>query len=138
MKAKLRSVLQGPFGRYLIVGVSVYIFEIIIIVIAQKMGANAIVAVAIAFWLGLVTSFLLQKIFTFRDKRMHHKVLLPQVIAVTLLVLFNFGFTLLMTKLLSHLLPATIVRTLALGITTIWNFYLYKMRIFKSSEELVY
>jgi len=50
-------------------------------------------------------------------------------------VLFNFGFTLALTKLLEHVLPAVVTRTLAVGMTTLWNFYLYKTRIFKSADE---
>jgi hypothetical protein len=53
--------------------------------------------------------------------------------ATVLLVLFNFGFTIAVTKLLANILPAVISRTLALLTTTIWNFYLYRTRIFKNS-----
>ena len=77
-------------------------------------------------------SFILTKFVTFRDKRTHHRVLLPQIIAMSLLVLFNFGFTLLVTQLLAHVVPAVVSRTVALGITTIWNFYLYRTHIFKT------
>jgi putative flippase GtrA len=134
MLAKLQALLSRPFGRYLVVGGSVYLFELIVIVVAQQLGASAVIAVGLSFWLGLITSFLLTKLFTFGDKRMHHRVLLPQLIMMTLLVLFNFGFTLLVAKLLTHVLPAVVSRTLALGITTIWNFYLYKTHIFKQDE----
>lgn len=127
--------LSPHMRRYLIVGVSVYLFELLVIVIALKGGASNVVAVGISFWLGLMVSFFLQKLVTFGDKRMHHRILLPQLIAVTLLVLFNFGFTLLVTKLLQSLLSAVITRTLALGITTIWNFYLYKTRIFTTDAR---
>jgi putative flippase GtrA len=128
----LRQKLQGPTGRYLVVGVSVYVFELVVIYVAQMLGASSLIAVGLSFWLGLMVSFVLQKFFTFGDKRVHHKVLLPQIIAVTLLVLFNFGFTLLVTQLTATFVPAVVSRTLALGITTIWNFYLYKTRIFKA------
>jgi putative flippase GtrA len=138
MKYKLADFKQKPGFRYLVVGVSVYILELIIIFVAQAFGASAVVAVALSFWLGLLVSFALQKIVTFDDKRLHHQVLLPQILAFSLLVLFNFGFTILMTKLLAHVIPAVIIRTIALGITTIWNFYLYKTRIFKSQENFVY
>lgn len=121
--------------RYLIVGVSVYLFELLVIVIALRAGASNVWAVGISFWAGLVVSFFLQKLVTFGDKRMHHRILLPQLVAVTLLVLFNFGFTLLVTKLSQPLVPAVVSRTLALGITTLWNFYLYKTRIFTNSAE---
>jgi putative flippase GtrA len=138
MKAKLKTALRGPFGRYLVIGVSVYAFELVIIVVAQALGASTLIAVGLSFWLGLMVSFLLQKLVTFRDHRMHHRVVLSQLAAVTGLVIFNFGFTLLVAELLRNLLPAVVSRTLALGVTTIWNFYLYRTRIFKTSDELVY
>jgi putative flippase GtrA len=134
MKAKLRVLLQQPGYRYLVVGVSVYIFELLVIVAAQRLGAGAVLAVGLSFWLGLLVSFGLQKAVTFSDRRTHHRVLLPQIAAFSLLVLFNFGFTLLVTKLLSPPVPAVITRTIALGITTFWNFYLYKTRIFLKPE----
>lgn len=130
--------LSPEFKRYLIIGVSVYIFELLVIVVAQKMGASAVAAVGISFWLGLFLSFLLQKIVTFGDKRMHHKILIPQIIAYTLLVIFNFGFTILVTKLLQSFVPAVITRTVALGITTLWNFYLYKTKIFQNEPKNIY
>lgn len=129
---KLLGRLSPHMRRYLVVGVSVYLFELVVIVIALRAGASNVWAVGISFWSGLLVSFFLQKLVTFGDKRMHHRILLPQLVAVTLLVLFNFGFTLLVTKITQHLVPAVVSRTVALGITTIWNFYLYKTRIFTS------
>lgn len=138
MLTLIRTLLKKPFYRYLIIGGSVYLLEIAVILVAQHQGASSVVAVGIAFWVGLVVSFLLQKLVTFSDKRVHHKILIPQVLAFSALVLFNFGFTILVTKLLASVMPAAITRTLALGITTIWNFYLYKTKIFKTDESPVY
>ena len=138
MKFKLDALKQPRVKSYLIVGVSVYLLELITIFVAQALGASAVVAVGLSFWLGLSVSFILQKFVTFGDKRLHHRILIPQVIAFSLLVLFNFGFTIGMTKLLASIIPAVVIRTLALGVTTIWNFYLYKTRIFKSSDNPVY
>lgn len=134
----IQELMKKPGMRYLLVGGSVYLLELVVIVLAQHWGATAVEAVGIAFFVGLVVSFLLQKLFTFSDKRTHHRILIPQIVAVTLLVLFNFGFSLLVTKLLQNHLPAVVTRTLALGITTIWNFYLYKTRIFHNPGEPVY
>lgn len=134
----LRDLVATRSRRYLFIGGSVYLLELIVIVVAQWLGASAVFAVALGFWIGLLTSFGLQKIVTFGDKRLHHQVLLPQFIAYCLLVLFNFGFTVLIAKLLANLIPAVIIRTIALAITTIWNYYLYKTRIFKSDSSIVY
>ena len=133
----LKTLLKRPGYRYLIVGGSVYAFELLVIVAAQALGASAVVAVGLSFWLGLIVSFALQKVVTFGDKRTHRKILLPQLAAFSLLVLFNFGFTIAVTKLLANTVPAVVCRTIALGITTVWNFYLYKTQIFKSPDETV-
>lgn len=124
--------------RYLIIGVSVYLFELVVIVVAQLLGAKAVVAVGISFWLGLIASFTLQKFVTFGDKRVHHKVLIPQLLAFSLLVLWNFLFTIGVTAALAGIVAPTITRTIALAITTIWNFYLYKTRIFRTEDNPVY
>lgn len=134
MIAKLKNYLERPLHRYIIIGGTVYCFELIVIVIAQMLGAGPVLAVGLSFWLGLIVSFALQKLVAFSDKRLHHKVLLPQIIAFSLLVLFNFFFTLIVTDVLSPAVPAVVSRTIALGITTIWNFYIYKTRIFKSPK----
>ena len=125
------EILKRPGVRYVIVGGCTYAFELAVIVVAQHEGMSAVWSVALSFWLGLLVSFILQKLITFGDRRVHHKVVLPQLGAFSALVLFNFGFTVLMTKLFQHVMPVVAVRTLALGITTIWNFYLYKTRIFR-------
>ena len=135
MRPEGKPWLKRSLQRYVVVGGSVYVIEIAVITVAQWLGASPVLAVALAFWIGLLVSFGLQKIVTFRDKRTHNRILLSQFAVFGLLVLFNFGFTLLMTRILSHLLPTVVIRTIALGITTIWNFYLYKTRIFKISDE---
>jgi len=137
MLSRLPTFLRQHGSRYLMVGVSVYALELLVIVVAQYLGASAVLAVGLSFWIGLIISFVLQKVVTFGDKRTKHQVLVPQLAAFSLLVLFNFGFTILVTKLLISLMPAVITRTLALGMTTVWNFYLYKTRIFKLDDPVL-
>ncbi len=131
---RLRALAAKPFHRYLVIGGTVYVFELTVIVLVQWLGASPVWAVAISYTLGTLVSFFLQKLVTFGDKRMHHRILLPQLIATTVLVLWNFGFSVLLAGLLSQRLPTVVIRTLALGVTTIWNFYLYKTRIFKPHD----
>ena len=128
----------SPLKRYIIVGVLIYIFELLVIVTAQALDANSVLAISISFWSGLIVSFFLQKFVTFGDRRTKHRIIIGQIGAFSLLVLFNFGFTLLIAKLLETTLPAIVIRTLALAVTTLWNFYLYRTKIFKGSEGAVY
>jgi len=133
-----KNWLARSSHRYLIIGVSIYALELAVILAAQSFGASAVAAVGLSFWIGLSVSFLLQKLVTFGDKRLHRRILLPQILAFSALVLFNFGFTILITRLVTPPVPAVIARTVALAATTIWNFYLYKTRIFKTNESAVY
>lgn len=137
MMSKLPARLSPHVRRYIIIGGSVYLFELVVIAGVQWLGGSGLFAVALSFWLGLFVAFGLQKLVTFGDKRLHHKVLLVQATAFTALVLFNFGFTLLATKLLSPWLPAIAARTIALGTSTLWNYYLYKTRIFKIQDKIL-
>jgi putative flippase GtrA len=75
---KIKELLRRPGYRYLIIGGSVYAFELIVIVIAQQFGASAPWAVAISFCAGTLVSFFLQKLITFDDKRMHHRILIME------------------------------------------------------------
>lgn len=138
MKHRFETLLKRPFVRYLIVGGSVYLLELGVILLAQAAGARPVTAVAVAFWTGLVVSFVLQKFVTFGDKRTHHQIVLRQIMAVSLLVVWNFIFTVMVTKLLVDQMPATITRTIALAITTLWNFYLYRTSIFRKPENPIY
>ncbi len=133
MKEAYTALLSRPFVRYLLVGGSAYVLELVVIVIARAKGVSNVTAVALSFGVGLVYSFGLQKFFSFGDKRTHRKVLVRQIIMTSVLVVFNFIFTLVVTALLQHMLPAVVTRTIAIGATTIWNFYLYKTRVFATA-----
>lgn len=138
MKRQVAALLERRFARYLIIGGSIYILELLVIIVGQRVGLSPVPAVALAFWVGLVVSFILQKFVTFSDHRTHHKIVLKQLLAVSLLVIWNFLFTVGVTKLLVHHAPPTVTRTVALLITTLWNFYLYKTSIFREPENPVY
>ena len=134
---KKLTKLSPEFKRYVVIGLSVYAFELAVIVIAQQEGASAVAAVGLSFWLGLFLSFGLQKFVTFGDKRTHRQVLIPQFVAFAVLVLFNFGFTLLVAHIFANVWPAWISRSLALAATTLWNFYLYRTRIFSLGRGVI-
>lgn len=127
-----KRILAKPSVRYVLVGGSAYVIEVAIIVLVQRAHGTSIEAVALSYCVGLVYTFILQKFFSFGDKRTHHTVLLPQILMITALVIFNFIFTVALTALLQHTLPAIVTRTIAIGITVMWNYYLYKAHIFKT------
>lgn len=136
MTVWLRSKANLATYRYLAVGLGVYLIELCVIFIAQASGGSDLFAVGLSFWIGLIVSFILQKFVTFRDSRTQSKIVLFQIAAVVALVLFNFAFTLICTSLLASVLPVFIIRGGAIAVTTMWNFYLYKSRIFRGQKLL--
>jgi hypothetical protein len=56
---KLLANLKPEFKSYLVIGVSVYSFELIVIFVALNRGTGGVVAVGLSFWLGLIVSFIL-------------------------------------------------------------------------------
>lgn len=137
IKTKIQQYSQKTLHRYLVIGGSVYVFEVLIILLAQKLGATPVTAVGIGFWVGLVVSFLLTKFVTFSDKRKSTKVVASQALAYGALVLFNFLFTILVAKIFENIFPAVVSRTISLAITTIWNYFLYKKHIFSKYTEIM-
>jgi len=137
LKTKIKKYTQNTLHRYLVIGGSVYLLEMLIILLAQRLGASAVLAVGIGFWVGLVVSFLLTKFVTFSDKRKNTKVVLAQSLAYGALVIFNFLFALLVAKIFLNILPAVVSRTISVVITTIWNYFLYKKHIFTSYTEIM-
>lgn len=119
------------------VGLAVYFIEVVVIFVSQKFGAGTVMAVAVSYWVGFLISFLLQKFLTFSDKRTHRSVLLPQIVAYALLVIFNFAFTIVMTKIFEKNLSAIAIRSITLFITAMWNYYIFKTSIFKINDNSV-
>lgn len=127
----IRQVKTSTLLRYIIVGGTSYARELtVLLLLVHVFHFNTTLAVSIGFWLGLVISFLLQKFLAFKNTDTHARRLTIQTVYYALLVLFNYGFTLLFVHLLEPFIDLSIARTLALIITTAWNYIIYKKVIF--------
>ena len=115
---------------YGVVGVASYVVELsLILFLSYAVHVDQTLSVAVAFWVGLLVSFLLQKMITFRSDNYTHTTK-RQFFFYGALVLFNYLFTVGFVYVFSNL-DVTITRTIALIITTIWNYLLYRKVIFK-------
>lgn len=125
-----RSLANKTVVRYVIAGGLSYAIELfLIILLARSFGLSDSTSVAIAFWFGLTIAFVLQKLFAFKDKAA--KFATSQAALYTVLVMFNYLFTVSLVFMLSNLMDVAISRTIALLITTVWNYFIYKKVIFK-------
>jgi len=126
------KLLKSPLIRYLAVGVSAYIFEMLTLYTLKHSGFDSVHAVAISFWAGLIVAFVLQKFIAFKDRRRHHKVILKQASIYLALVFVNYSFTLITVHSFKSIADVYVIRTVVIAITTVWNFAVYRI-IFKNN-----
>ena len=127
----IQHIKTSTLLRYIIVGGTSYAIELAaLLLLVHVLHFNTTLAVSVGFWLGLVISFLLQKFLAFKNTDTRARRLTIQTVYYALLVLFNYGFTLLFVHLLEPFIDLSIARTLALIITTAWNYVIYKKVIF--------
>ncbi|HEY8886538.1 MAG TPA: GtrA family protein [Candidatus Microsaccharimonas sp.] len=131
----LRKLAQHQIIRYLFIGGFSYVIEILILfTLNHVLHFSPTISVAISFWVGFVVAYVLQKIVTFQNKEKSRHAIAKQLVGYSLLVLWNYGFTLLVVELFQNNLPVVVLRTIVIAITTIWNYALYKI-LFKVSSK---
>lgn len=125
----------NSMSRYILVGGLSFAIELgFLAAFKYLLDLSVSLSVAIAFWIGLLASFSLQKLLAFQDHRKSAKVVTRQVILYAALVLFNYVFTLALVSLSPPEL-FLITRTVALIVTTLWNYVVYKYLIFSPSPK---
>lgn len=130
-----RKLAQHQIIRYLFIGGLSYVIEIsILFTLNRTVHLQPTISVAISFWVGFIVAYILQKIVTFQNKEKSRPVIAKQLVGYSLLVLWNYGFTLLVVELFQNNLPVVALRTAVIIITTIWNYALYKI-LFKVSPQ---
>jgi len=132
VKNSIRKIAGLSSTRYLLAGGVSYFIEIsALYAFVIFANTSTITATAISFWIGLIVSFLIQKTYTFKNRSTTKKETSRQIVLYCMLVAFNYVFTILFVYVL-HEYEVGVIRTIALIITTLWNFYIYKRFIFRS------
>lgn len=131
----LKKYLSKQHVRYLLVGGLAYILELTILFCLHKfVGLSATLATAIAFWVSIFTSFVLQKVLSFKNLDKKVTVISKQFFIYAALILFNYIFTIAVVSIFPERM-LLFSRTLALVCVTVWNFFIYQKIIFASSRN---
>lgn len=122
--------------RYLFVGIIAYLTEITTLyILNHKIGLSSVNSVAISFWVGFFVAFILQKLITFTNHDKRGKTIANQLLKYSILVIFNYVFTLFIVSLLTDKLNVIVTRTLTIAIITCWNFIIYNKYIFYTKTQ---
>ena len=134
MKDYFKKALDHSLFRYAFVGVLTYAVEITVLVgLHSGLHAQRTLATGASFWVGLLFSFLLQKLVAFQDYKKEVKAISRQAVGYAALVAFNYFLTLLIVSLFPDK-DLILSRTVALATTTIWNYVIYKKIIFRANK----
>lgn len=96
---------------------------------------TSVLAVGISFWLGFLIAFVLQKLIAFKNTDRSKKTVARQTLLYSGLVGVNYLFTLAFVAIFGPILGTIVARTIALIITTGWNYVIYSKLIFRSKNE---
>ena len=122
----VKKIISNQLFRYIVAGGLSYALELTLILsLHEFLNLSNTTSTALAFWAGLLTSFVLQKLFAFNDFNREIKAISRQLSGYLALVLVNYAFTLLVVALFPENL-LLFSRTLALAIVTMWNYLVYK------------
>ena len=131
----IRTLAQHQVVRYIFVGGFSFVIEIATLYsLNQVLRVSPTISVAISFWVGFIVAYTLQKLVTFQNKEKSRRALTKQLVGYSLLVVWNYSFTLLVVELFHASISVIILRTVVIAITTIWNYFLYK-KLFKVTEQ---
>lgn len=128
----MKKFFKQPLVRYVFVGGISYIAEMLTLYVCSTLlGLSSIPSVTISFWIGFVLSFILQKVVAFSNKERALKRLFWQSASYAILVLANYLFSIATVAMFDSITGIYIARTIALIITTSWNYVIYSKLIFK-------
>jgi len=130
----IKLLIGNQIIRYLFVGGFSYLVEMgCLFLLHTGLGLNATLAVAISFWVGFIVAYVLQKFVTFKNKDRSRSAVTKQLLGYSLLVGWNYLFTLLVVNLFVQYISVFVLRTLVIITTTAWNYIAYK-KLFKTVE----
>jgi len=128
--------ISQPALRYLIVGATSFVVEYASFYSMYiPLKVPLITANSVSFGLGLLTSFLLNRVWTF-GKGAYSKKASHQLLLYITLALINLAISNILIKILDSLeVDPQIGKIIAISTIAFWNYFFYKVVIFKSSSS---
>ena len=130
----LKLFFSRSYTKYLLVGGGAFALDYGLLLLSHYvLNINLSVSTSIGFISGFLFSFTLNREWAFakQNKRRAHN----QIIEYSLLVIFNYFFTLVFINFLSSVAPVFLLKPAAVGLITVWNYLAYKHLIFREEPS---
>lgn len=132
----MRRLSEVRVFRYLAVGGTAFVIEMsCLLAIYVLLDAPRGVAAGVAYWIGFLAAFLLQKFVAFQDYQRERRILTKQGTLYALLNLWNYAFTLTVVTAM----PARYIVFSRIGaqlVFSCWDYIIYKKIIFKDKVSI--
>ncbi|WP_150306931.1 GtrA family protein [Planctomonas psychrotolerans] len=131
MKKLVRGAWRSSVVRFLLVGGAAFVLDLGLLIVGRDvLGWELWAATAVAFWVSLVFSFLLQKYFTFGAGQS----IWGSAWKYAALLGVNFGATLVIVAAFDAAGPGYVVgKFVATALITLWNYFAYKHWVFRAT-----
>ena len=128
--------MRKEFFRYAFVGSSAFTVEFLsFCLLYYVIHFAATPANAISFLVGLMTSFLLNRVWTFAHERGYRKHMSHQLVLYGLVATVNLLLTVLLLKIFQHSgFDIRISKLATMILTSGWNYLIFKLVIFKHNR----
>lgn len=139
MKDRLKSISEllfnSSFVRYVIVGVGSLVVDYGLLIIGYHViGLDLPVATTIAFVIGLLFNFTVNKLWAFQSRSKTVARSFREITLYGLLVVFNLLFTNIFIYYVYQAgIGPEISKIVTTALTTLWNFVIYKKVIFRQA-----
>ena len=135
MITRLIELLNDKRVRYLIIGGSSATIEYVSFILLNITTSNVIIANIISFTVGLMYSFSLHRIWTFKGEHRHNPK--SQLIAYVTLAILNVILTSILIEIQVGYLhvPAFIAKLVCMALVVVWNYLLLSKLIFRIKAQ---
>lgn len=131
----LKSLYNHKFIRYLFVGGTTFVIDFgLLIFLKVHVHLSIPIATTIAYWTSIIFNFVLNRWWSFSISEKNN--LSKHAISYSILLGFNYLFTLIFVSSMSKYMSFAIAKIFAVLISMSWTYIIYKNIIFKKKAPL--
>lgn len=135
---KYKKLISPSFVKYIITGITSLVADYgSFLLLFYVIDVSLQVSVLIGLGLGFVINFCMNKLWSFKSKKpVKHKPIV-QLMLYTVLFAFNYVFTYYLIHFLEkNGIPPFFGKVISTACITVWNYFIYKLAIFKENVDV--
>jgi dolichol-phosphate mannosyltransferase len=135
--SRMAELRKGPFGKMLVVGAIGFVINTVILELGVALGFDPAIGSAVGAEVAIVSNFILNNTWTFRDRRIVGTRLVGKFFQFNLTslgaIIIQAGTVFIGTRLFGHGVYR-LFYMIGVGIGLVWNFTMYAKVIWKSTK----